>query len=393
MRRGAARPLGYDLPRRRPAALAARAVDRLPPRADTVVYNSFHGRFSDNPRAIFEELSRRTSEATHVWTASPERAAPFPPDTPLVVPGTWRQLWTVERARYVVANVEMRDTLSRRRGVTFLQTWHGTPLKRVGYDNRYVLANPEAFERDVREYARWDYLISPNRFTTGLLHDAFRGFAGEILEVGYPRNDALNAPDRDAVRARVREALGIEEGQVAVLYAPTWRDDSVHERASSDFALALDVGEFTERLGDEHVLLLRLHFLVAARAQAEHSAIRDVSAYEDIRELYLAADVLITDYSSVMFDFAITGKPMVFYVYDLEFYRDELRGFYFDFEPEAPGPLCRTTGEVVAALEDLAAIRRSYGERYDAFRVRYNHLDDGRASRRVVERVFAALLR
>jgi CDP-glycerol glycerophosphotransferase len=392
MRGGAARPLGYDLPRGRPAALAARLVDALPTQPDTVVYNSFHGRFSDNPRAVFEELNRRTREVTHVWTARDARAAAFPPDARVVLPGSWRQLWTAERARYVVANVEMRDTLSRRRGVTFLQTWHGTPLKRVGYDNRYVAANPAGFERDVREYARWDYLISPNSFTTGVLHDAFRGFAGEILEVGYPRNDALNAPDRDAVRARVRRSLGLEDGQVAVLYAPTWRDDSVHERRSGDFALALDVDEFTRRLGDDHVLLLRLHFLVAAQIGAKHAAVRDVSAYEDIRDLYLAADVLVTDYSSVMFDFSITGKPMIFYVYDLEFYRDELRGFYFDFEPEAPGPLCRTTDEVIAALEDVAAVQRSYAEPYAAFQQRYNHLDDGHAARRVVDRVFAELL-
>jgi CDP-glycerol glycerophosphotransferase len=121
-------------------------------------------------------------------------------------------------------------------------------------------------------------------------------------------------------------------------------------------------------------------------------AVRNVSAYEDIRELYLAADVIITDYSSVMFDFAITGKPLIFFTYDLEHYRDELRGFYFDFEAEAPGPLCRTTDEVIGALEDLDGVAASYAERSAAFRARYCPHDDGHASRRVVERVFSELL-
>jgi len=191
----------------------------------------------------------------------------------------------------------------------------------------------------------------------------------------------------------VRAQLGIEDGQTAVLYAPTWRDDSVHERNSEGFALQFDLDDFARRLGEDHVLLLRLHFLVAAQLGPQGPCVRDVSDHEDVRELYLAADVLVTDYSSLMFDFAITGKPIVYYVYDLEFYRDQLRGFYFDFEAEAPGPLCRTTDEVLCALEDLDAVRHSCAERYERFGRRYNHLDDGQASRRVVDRLFSKLLR
>jgi CDP-glycerol glycerophosphotransferase len=374
--------------------LAVRALHRQPLDAQRVVYNSFNGRFSDNPRAIYEELARRTGDGTrHVWTADGRPSTVFPPATRTVVPGTWRHLQAVERAKYVVANVEMREQLHKRPGVTFLQTWHGTALKRIGYDNRYVVANPAGFERDVREYARWDYLISPNAFTSGIFHSAFRGFQGEILETGYPRNDALNAPDRDAVRARVRAALGAEDGQTVVLYAPTWRDNLFHEHGPGGFSLALDVDELARRLGDDHLFLLRLHFLVSAQlGDTRGGAVRNVSSYEDIRELYLAADVLVTDYSSVMFDFAITGKPLLFYTYDLDFYRDELRGFYFDFEAEAPGPLCRTMDELIGALTDLDGVRASYAERYAAFSRRFCSLEDGQASKRVVDRVFADLL-
>jgi CDP-glycerol glycerophosphotransferase len=298
----------------------------------------------------------------------------------------------VGSARYIVANVEMREHLDKTPGMVFLQTWHGTALKRIGYDNRYVHAHPAGFERDVEEYRRWDYLISPNAFTSEVMRSAFRGFEGEILETGYPRNDVLNSPDRDAIRARVRAALGIEDGQRAVLYAPTWRDNLYHEQGPGAFQLALDVDGMARSLGDDHVLMLRLHFLVAGEAAgAGGDAVRDVSAFEDIRELYLAADALITDYSSVMFDFAITGKPLLFYTYDLVHYRDELRGFYFDFEAEAPGPLCMEMDELIEALADERGTQRQFADRYAAFRERYCYLDDGRAGERVVDRVFTEL--
>jgi CDP-glycerol glycerophosphotransferase len=357
-----------------------------------VVYNSFHGRYSDNPRAIYEELVRRTEGWDHLWTARAHDAAAFPKGATPIVPGTEGHVRAVDSARYIVANVEMRETLRKRPGMIFLQTWHGTALKRIGYDNFYVHANPAGFERDVEEYRRWDYLISPNAFTSSVFHSAFRGFQGEILETGYPRNDVLNAPDRDAQRARVREALGIEEDRTVVLYAPTWRDNLVHEQGPTGFTLALDVDEVARRLGEDHVLLLRLHFLVSAHlGDTRGGAVRNVSDYEDVRDLYLASDVLITDYSSVMFDFAITGRPLLFYTYDLEHYRDELRGFYFDLEADAPGPLCRDMDELMSALTDLEGIRRSYADAYARFRERFCYLDDGHAAARVVDRVFTGV--
>ena len=355
-----------------------------------VVYNSFNGRYSDNPRAIYEELARRGAAHEHLWTAKPGGEGRFPAGTRPILPGTPDHARAVSAAQYVVANVEMREHLHKAPGMVFLQTWHGTALKRIGYDNRYVHAHPAAFERDVEEYRRWDYLISPNAFTSGIMLSAFRGFEGEILETGYPRNDALNAPERDAVRARVRAALGIEDGQTAVLYAPTWRDNLYHEQGPGAFQLALDVDEMARRLGDDHVLMLRLHFLVAEEAAgARGDVVRDVSDFEDIRELYLAADALITDYSSAMFDFAITGKPLLFYTYDLVHYRDEMRGFYFDFEAEAPGPLCMDMDELIEAMGDEPGTRRVFADRYAAFRARYCYLDDGRAAERVVDRVFS----
>jgi CDP-glycerol glycerophosphotransferase len=349
-----------------------------------VLYNSFNGRFSDNPRAIYEHLSGGAGERSHAWVA--DRSAELPPGVGGVELYGLAFLRELGRSGHVVSNVPMPRNLRVRPGQTYLQTWHGTPLKRIGFDNEQWRSNPSGFNEIARDSVRWDCLLSQNPFSTEIFRRAFR-FEGEILESGYPRNDVLNSPRREEVRARVRAKLGAE-GETVILYAPTWRDNLVDECGDLGFALQLDVDRLTAELGDGHLLLVRTHHLVGAQLGGLGDRARDVSAYPDIRDLYLAADVLITDYSSAMFDFAVTGRPLVFFAYDLAEYRDEVRGFYFDLDEVAPGPLCATSDDVIESLRDLDTIRTSYADRYRVFQARFCPFDDGHASRRVVERVF-----
>jgi CDP-glycerol glycerophosphotransferase len=365
------------LPALRRAISATRRVD---PRV--ILFESWHGACNDSPRAISEELHRRGADFEHVWALAP--GTPDPPEWATVVePESRAYLATLGRAGYVVTNNTMPGYFRKKRGTTYLQTWHGTPLKRIAFDipADSAVTDPKYMRNLRRDIDAWDHLISPNPFSTDVFRRAFR-FGGDILETGYPRNDLLSAPDRDSVRERVRAALGIEPGTRAVLYAPTWRDDE-------SFSLELDIATLLDRLGDGHAVLLRAHQLVAATVAADpRPGLLDVSTYPDNRGLYLAADVLITDYSSVMFDFAVTGKPILLFTYDLERYRDDLRGFYFDFEREAPGPLLATSAEVIDALEQLDEVRRRHASAYDAFRDRFCGLEDGRASERVIAAVF-----
>ena len=203
----------------------------------------------------------------------------------------------------------------------------------------------------------------------------------------------------NAVRAfLVGEAQSIGEHQTAVLYTPTWRDDLVFGHPGPrDFEFAIDLDEFGRRLGGDTgtdtVLLLRLHNMVMDRLEIAagsptRPAVRDVCGHADIRDLYLAADLMVTDYSSTMFDFAVTGKPQLFYTYDLEDYRDRLRGFYFDLEQVAPGPLVRTSDELIGAIADLDAVRARFADRYAAFRRTFCCLDDGHATDRVLDLLF-----
>jgi CDP-glycerol glycerophosphotransferase len=366
-------------------ASAAQALQRAQrPNERRVLYNSFDGQFSDSPRAIYEHLSGGAGDRRHTWVASSPGLPAGVNEVELYATGFLRELG---RSGYVVSNVPMPRNMRVRRGQTYLQTWHGTPLKRIGYDNDQWRSNAAGLRGIAQDSGRWDFLVSQNPFSTEVFRRAFR-FEGEILETGYPRNDVLNSPGLQERRAGLRAAVGAAEGETVILYAPTWRDNLVDERGDLGFALQLDVDRLGAELGDGHLVLVRTHHFIGAQLGGLGDRARDVSAYPDIRDLYQAADVLITDYSSAMFDFAVTGKPIVFFVYDLAQYRDEVRGFYFDLDEVAPGPLCATGDEVIEALRDLEAVHTSNAGRYRAFQERFCPFDDGRASQRVVERVF-----
>ena len=355
------------------------------------VYNSFEGRYSDNPRAIYEALLAQGGDHAHLWLADAPHLDGFPEGVETVPYGSPQCVEALEGCDVLVANTHTDLVWEKRPGTLYLQTWHGTPLKRIHWD--VLWAPPGRLERLQRDVDKWDCLLSPNAASTPLLRRAFR-YDREVLESGYPRNDVLSSAGAEDLRARVRAELGIEEGRTAVLYTPTWRDDVVFGEGGKEFALGLDVEAFTDALGDDHVLLLRLHYMLTGRlAAVGHPAVRDVSFHPDVAELYLAADAMVTDYSSTMFDFAVTGKPMVFFTYDLADYQGRQRGFYFELEPEAPGPLVATNEELVSAIRELDADRGRHAERYARFREKFCHLDDGRAAERVIERVAAGARR
>ena len=353
-----------------------------------IVWNSFHGRYSDNPRALYERLRDRPDpdpEIEHVWLAQAGQLAGFPDDVVTVDidgPGARRAL---ESADLVVANTHVEVAWSKPEGATYLQTWHGTPLKRV---HRDVLWAPDGLlDRLDLDVARWDLLLSPNPDSTRLLRHAFR-YEGETLESGYPRNDVLVPPRHDERRDIVRKELGLDPDRPTVLYAPTWRDSEGYE-PTTPVPLLLDLEEVGAALGGEIDLLVRAHNMVSGRWQLDELPwVHDVSHLPpDIADAYTVADVMITDYSSAMFDFAVTGRPLLFFVPDLELYADSMRGFYSDVWSQAPGPALRTTAEVVSALQDLDTVSSRHAAQYAAFRERYNGLEDGHAADRVLARL------
>ncbi len=348
-----------------------------------IVFHSFAGRYSDNPRAIHERIADRPGVEL-VWLAEPAHLAAFPDGVKTIDPCDPGVPDLLSSADLLVANTHTEYEWDKRPGTTYLQTWHGTPLKRIHND---VLWAPEGrLARLDRDVARWDLLLSPNPVSTPRLAGAF-GFGGRIAETGYPRNDALRAPGAAAARERTRTALGIEPGRTAVLYAPTWRDQEVFG-GSGPLALPVDVAALRAALPDDLVVLVRAHNMVTGRLATEPlPGVLDVSYHPDIRDLYLAADALVTDYSSVMFDFAVTGKPMVFSTPDVEAFAECVRGFYFDLAPVAPGPLTTSVAELAAALCDLPGVVDRYADAYASFRATFCALEDGHATDRVLEQL------
>jgi CDP-glycerol glycerophosphotransferase len=363
-------------------------IARRRPLKDTIFFEAWKGRqYSDSPRAIFEELRRQGDERDMVWAVE-HHGVEVPDGVRTVVTHGHDYFRELGRSRWVVSNDSLPTHFVKRSGMRYGQTWHGTPLKRIGFDiENLQMANKNYLEQFAREVAKWDVLVSPNPFSTEILSRAFR-YDGSILEIGYPRNDIFfRAEEREARAAAVRRRLRLADDRPVVLYAPTWRDDNYDRAGRYRFSMKLDLERLHRDLGDDIVLLIRGHQLVADSVDTSRFAgfARNVSHYPDISELYLVADVLITDYSSVMFDFVNTGRPMLFYTYDLESYRDELRGFYFDFEAEAPGPLLTHTREVIDALRDLPAVQARHAQRYERFRQRFAGMEDGRAAARFVD--------
>jgi CDP-glycerol glycerophosphotransferase len=358
---------------------------------DAVMFISFGGRqATDNPLGIAAELRRRGDTREHIWAVS-DWSVPVPDGATAVLRSTEAYWEALARSAYLISNDDMPTGYQKRAGQFYLQTWHGTPLKRIGFDAGALQSvnGAQYLDHLASDIAKWDMLLSPNPVSTPILRQAFR-FDGEILESGYPRNDILASKDGTALAATVRERIGLPAGKRAILYAPTWRDNQFYGAGRYRFDLRLDLERAWQRLGDDYVILIRGHHQMAddAPAGSRPGFVLNVTGYPDVSELFLVSDALITDYSSMMCDFAVTGKPVLIFAYDLADYRDNLRGFYLDFEAEVPGPVLGTSDEVIAALGDLDAVAAANRARYQAFAAKFCPLDDGKAGARVCDRLF-----
>ncbi|MEU9079398.1 bifunctional glycosyltransferase family 2 protein/CDP-glycerol:glycerophosphate glycerophosphotransferase [Kitasatospora sp. NPDC004745] len=363
---------------------AYNAFRRLPLDENLAVYAAYwHRGYACSPAAIYEKARELAPQVRGVWVVeNRKQAATMPPGVPYVIVNTPAYLKVMATAKYFVNNVNFPRTMAKRPGTVHVQTQHGTPLKAMGMDLR---DRPEAaggmdFDRLREAIDRWDFLVSSNPHTSEHFARAFPG-RYEMLDTGYPRNDRLANATRDEVRA-MRERFGLRPGGTAVLYAPTHRGDQ------GGYVPLLDVRELARRLGPHYTLLVRTHYfhtggpgdLAADEGSAE---IVDVSAHPTVEDLYLAADVLVTDYSSMMFDYAVLDRPVVVFAPDWEEYQ-RVRGVYFDLFAEPPGAVTVDPEGLVEALlagdpEPAARAR---------FRARFCPWDDGGASERVVRRVF-----
>ncbi len=351
------------------------------PALDAVYFESFFGRNATcNPRAIDREIARRRPDLPRYWSVEdysvevPEGAIPL-------VTGS-QDWWRVrESARWIVTNEWLRPDFVKRGFQTVLQTWHGSMYKKIGLDRSGK--GRTHLQRARLERRNWDMFLSQNADTTPIIRRAYE-FPDGIIETGYPRNDELHDPDPSRA-ADIRARLGIPEGNTTVMYAPTWREEG------QKVVELLNLEELSERLGPTFTFLQRGHVrTLELSAGVRHDNVIDVSTYPQINDLYLASDLLITDYSSMMFDYSVTRRPMIFYTPDIDEYTDpKVRGVYFDLEEIAPGPVVRSPGDVIDLLGSIDSWVPTYEERYKEWSSRFNHADDGHAAERAVDALFA----
>ncbi len=356
-----------------------------------VIFESFFGKnYSDSPKYIFEYMNEHyPGEYTFVWIHAGKKLK-LPYAAKQVKRFTMGYFYYMAIAKYHVFNGRQPVYFIKREGNVFLETWHGTPLKKLVFDmDEVVSASPTYKSQFYRQKSCWDYLVAPNRFSEDIFRHAFM-YDGKYLETGYPRNDILYCKDMDERVRKIKEKLGITLDKKVILYAPTWRDDDYYDHAKYHFTLKLDLDKMQERLGDEYVIVLRTHYFIADSLDLKKYGSFAVNGtkHDDIAELYLISDILITDYSSVFFDYANLKRPMLFFTYDFEKYRSVLRGFYFDMEQELPGPLLYESDEVIEAIEHIDEIEAKYKKQYGVFYDKYCGWENGSATKQVVEEVF-----
>ncbi len=358
-----------------------REFRKEPIKENVVVFESLWGRsYSCNPAALYEYMLENHPEYEFVW---------FFNDTDTEIKGNAKK---VERkseeyyhylatAKYFIYNANFPENFVKREGQIIVQTMHGTPFKTFGLDVKDELPSDKERMRVVKRSMIWDYLAAQGRFTKDMAWRWFR-YDNAVLETGYPRTDALFRKDEKAA-SEVRSRLGIPEDKKVLLYAPTWRD-------MDRFDMMLDIEQLRAELADEYVLLIRPHYFVAGfyDVPEDGSFVFDGGRVDKVEDLFPITDILITDYSSVMFDFALTGKPMIFYTYDLKTYTVDTRGGYFDITTEAPGAIAMDNGEVIDAVKNVADHYAAYGARIDGFRDKYLTYEEGTSSAKMYEEVF-----
>lgn len=379
--------------------LAYRFTYRLVPCDDkTVLFVSFHGRgYSDNPKAIYEYMRSQKQFAKYrfVWAIKHRREKNIQIEGAKIIEYfSIPYFFYLARSRYWIVNCKLPTYVLKKPGQIYLQTWHGTPLKRLAHDIQLeegasfyrsrMTADQMVHTYDV-DVAKYTYMISPNHFSTEVFQSAFRINRERLIETGYPRNDILsNYTEKD--KQNVLKKYGLPANKKIILYAPTWRDNQFNTSGYL-FELKVDFKMWKEILGEDYIILYKPHYLIINKMKKDkvlEGFVYEINADAEISELYIISDILITDYSSVFFDYAILKRPIYFYMQDIAEYQHELRGFYLDIYKDLPGSIYETEKPM---LEDIAEGVFDY-KRLDKFNERFNYLEDGKGAKRVVDILF-----
>ena len=359
-----------------------------------VVFESFQGRnISCNPKALYEEMKNnpKYKDYTLVWSLRNPNRTDVKNAVKFESFGYYRDL---AKAKYWIFNSNPRMFLKPKADQIFVQTWHGTPLKKIGLDvekQGNALTNKSQMKNIyVEESKKITYMISPSKYCTAKFISAFNmknvSKENNVLTTGYPRNDYLFKFTKDQC-TNIKKELNIPTDKKVVLYAPTFRDNQYSAAEGFKLANYIDFKEAYKELGDDYVILFRAHYFISKKLDVSEyrGFVYDVSSVEDVNTLYAISDMLITDYSSVFFDYANLKRPIVFFMADYDEYKNKTRDFYFDVK-ELPGPVVFNQQETMAYVKKFID-NFVIDDKYKKFNEKYNYLDGPDVSKKVLDMI------
>jgi CDP-glycerol glycerophosphotransferase len=360
---------------------------------ETFLFECFKGKMvNDSPFAIYQNLLTNFPLAKFTWVVS----SPMHPmllmltenkNTSVVIYGTDEYFQAYATSKYWVVNCRIPYRVVKKIGQVFVQCWHGTPLKKLGFDIQ-MDENSKVSKSSLRyaysiDAKKMDYFISPSPYASRCFISGFGLRKDQILECGYPRNDALIQGSSDIyLIEKIKRSLNIAVNATVILYAPTWRDNSFNnEKQSHVLHNPLENESFLNKFDNDVVFIYRGHYFTDL--QNESSRFFDVSNYNNINDLFLISDLLITDYSSVFFDYALLSKPILFFMYDRDEYESKIRGVYIDLDDVLPGKI----SSLLSALAD--DISNALNQRIDLsnFNKIFNPHEDGFSAQRVTNAI------
>ena len=368
----------------------------------TILFEVFGGRnYSCSPKYIYEKMITMPEfkDYKFVWSfIEPSTHEVKEAENLILVKHASKEYYKYcASSKYWIVNSIMSEHIKKKKDQIYVQCWHGTPLKKLRNDievsGSVLNTVQEIRKRNDRDASRFDFFISPSKFATEKFTSAFNlvnlGKKDIIIEEGYPRNELLFTHKKEDVK-KIKEKFNIPENKKIIFYLPTFRDNQHTSGVGYTYSLNIDFDRLKEKFSDKYVILFSPHYFVSNSidlSKYDGFVINVNEKLDDINELYIVSDIIMTDYSSVFFDFANLKRPMLFYMYDIDDYKNNLRDFYLDLE-ELPGPIAKTQEELEYNIENIAEISKKYEDKYKAFNEKFNYLDDAEATTRVIKKIF-----
>lgn len=375
----------------------AKYYDKYKIKENVILYEAHHGKsLTCSPYAIFLELlnDKKYKNMVHVWSLEN-----FELNKPIINEfSQFKNVKFIRRnsreylkylasAKYLINNVTFLDYFIKKKEQIYINTWHGTPLKYLGKD---VEVNKlDYYKNATRNFLQSSYFLSPNSYTTNIFAQSYdlKGiYEGKMVEEGYPRNDLIINTNKEKFLEKLRN-IGIKVDKKVILYAPTWRGEIGYAKDTVEEVLD-KVQDIVKSCPKDYQVLLKVHSLVYKKLKNRDdiSNVTFIPDYIDPNELLSITDLLITDYSSIFFDYLVTGRPIVFYMYDQEEYTKD-RGMYISFD-KLPGPICNNQNELENCLNNIEAEVEKYNENYMELKGSICKYDDGNNTRRIIDLVF-----